>query len=180
MEDKQLIDYVLRQREVFITIPGPWRQKTQLAISIPDLRDAPRRVSGDWGPMYTVSIPPGHPVELAVSAGSDEGQSVERLDIARLQVDSPMLASERRETPLVMKLPVVEQDGLLQLFFDATGTVVRAELHKLSGTASVQLELMDCRPLPRSERPANAAYAGGSGAIEGAHPSLLGAERGVE
>jgi hypothetical protein len=133
MNTNQLIERVLERQEITVTLTGPWGETTHLDLSIPDLRSAPRSVWGDWGPMYTVSVPSDRRIEVSIRPMGGETARRETLDLDRLQVDSPMFAKVRYETPLVMKLPMPERGVVFHIFYGSDGRPAEAEVVPLSG-----------------------------------------------
>ena len=128
MPNPELVDRVLEAHEISIVITGRWGQTTRLRVSIPDLRGAPRRAWGDWGPMYTVSIPPDRAIEISVDAPFASAPRVEALDLSKLEIDSPMAGALRDLTPLVMKLPLLKQRLHLHVYYDPRGRPTKAKL----------------------------------------------------
>lgn len=135
MESTDPIERVLEAHQITVTIAGPWGETTHLSIAIPDLRTAPRRVWGDWGPMYVISLPPDRPVEVFARPPERPEGSRQRLDLSELEIESPMLAATRRATPLVMKLPLTHKGLLLHVFHDPRGLPARVELTPLGGAS---------------------------------------------
>jgi len=132
MNKHELIDLVLRPRTISLAVSGPLHQQADLTVELPELRDAPRSVWGDWGPMYTVFIPPGRRIELEIRGGADSETKRETLAVETLAVESPMMADVRQETPLVMDLPLQERNLRIEVFYDAWGRAAKAEVAPLS------------------------------------------------
>ncbi len=133
MNTNELIERVLERQELTVALTGPWGETAHLELSIPDLRSAPRSVWGDWGPMYTVSVPADRKIEVSIRPDPGQASKRETLDLARLQIDSPMFAKVRWRTPLVMKLPMPERGVEFHLFYDTEGRPAKAEVVPLSG-----------------------------------------------
>lgn len=147
MNNTNLIDAVLRPRTLSLRLVGPWGSTTELHVVLPDLRSSPRSMWGDWGPMYTVSLPPEHPVELHISSSTHPTPLRQVLDLSRIAVESPPLAATRVDTPLVMILPIVQEDIRLMLFFDHDGQLVRGELAPLAkGTTASKMLRVEIEP----------------------------------
>ena len=143
MKNTNLIERVLEARDFSLIVEGAWGEQRYLHVAIPDLRDAPRHVWGDWGPMYTVSLPHDRSVKVSLRTSSTGAVSREAVAEAHLEVHSPMLASARLQTPLVMKLPLRRQGLLLQICYGVDGKPATAKLSPLSSSAKQ-------RPLYRS------------------------------
>lgn len=133
MERRDVIERVLTAHEIAVRMTGPWGETSRLRIAMPDLRSAPRRVWGDWGPMYTVSVPPDRTVHLWIWTPGDAAPAHETLRIDRLRIDSPASASTRAITPLVVELPVPRRRLILQVAYDTHGRPAKAALLPLAG-----------------------------------------------
>ena len=127
MNRTELIERVLETHEISLVVTGPWGETSHVTLRMPDLRRAPRSVWGDWGPMYTVSLPRDRAVEVSVKTGGTR-MPTPPLDLDRLEIDSPRSASVREVTPLVLKLPLPTPGRLLHVFYGTEGRPVRAEL----------------------------------------------------
>ncbi len=133
MTHTDLIERVLEAHEVSLVITGPWGEATHVNVAMPDLRCAPRQVWGDWGPMYTVSLPPDRTIEVSVRTPTDPEITREALDIGKLEIDSPMSAATRRRTPLVVKLPLARRGLGLHVHYDTQGRPAKAEILPIGG-----------------------------------------------
>ncbi len=134
MEHTTLIERILDAHDVSFVITGPWGEATHVSVALPDLRSADRSAWGDWGPMYSVCLPTGCAVEVSARASGTREPLREALDLNRLEIESPMLASTRQATPLVMKLPLPRQEVNLLIFYDANAQPVRVELMPITAT----------------------------------------------
>lgn len=127
MTNPQLIDTVLAAHTVFVRIVVPWGLGPEIEIQLPDLRSAPRSTAGaDWGPSYRVAISPDCKPRCFVRTGQSTDEH--RIDVAHLDVESPMWASDRRVTPLYIDLPLFEHALCVRVYYDAQGQAHRAEL----------------------------------------------------
>lgn len=135
MKTTELIERVLERHEFTVAITGPWGERVDVHVVIPDLRSAARSVWGDWGPMYTVSLPPERKPEVSVRLAMARTATREVLELPRLQIDSPMAARTRRVTPLVMKLPISERGVALHVSYDTRGRPASAEVVPLPGAS---------------------------------------------
>ena len=127
MKTNQLIDLILKPHRFSVFITGPWGEKIEITIDIPDLRSCPRNIWGDWGPMYTVFLPPDCRIELLVrTSGKPEGTQ-KNLELEHIEVQSPMLAAKRSVTPLFMEIPLMRQKMPIRIYYDIQGTAVEAE-----------------------------------------------------
>ena len=146
MNSTDLIDLVLSGDRVSFVITGPWAQRTTVELALPDLRSARRACWGDWGPMYKVSVPPDRPIGMRVHA-PDGGPSIaQTLDLTEVRVESPILASTREQTPLVMTLPLVDHGVCVSIYFDHQGQAVHTEAAPLmtSGAMSGASAITRC------------------------------------
>ncbi len=138
MESTELIERVLAPQDISSVITDPWGVESRFRIQLPELRSAPRQVWGDWGPMYTVTVPEDRAITLCISTRT--GETLRETVAARqIQIESPMLADERELTPLVMKLPLNRSGLSLHLFYDAEGLPKRAEIERLAVEADKPL-----------------------------------------
>lgn len=128
MECTELIDLILQPHEVSAMFSDPLGQETHITVAVPDLRSARRSAWGDWGPMYTVFIPPGRTIHVTTrAAGSSSGSRV-ALDSSQFEVESPLLASAREITPLIANIPLRNRGSILRIFYDARGRAMRTAL----------------------------------------------------
>jgi hypothetical protein len=137
MELHALIDFVLGPQTISLTARTLRQQRADVTVEMPDLRQAPRSVRGDWGPVYTVSIPAGRYIELRLQLGDSDHTTRERLTLETLTIAAPVLADIRRATPLVMELPLREHNLRIRVFYDTEGRVAKADMAPLLGNQAL-------------------------------------------
>ncbi|MEZ6186717.1 MAG: hypothetical protein R3F62_17110 [Planctomycetota bacterium] len=130
MNTPELVDLVLRPHEFTLVIAGPWGQQLTLTVEVPDLRAAPRTCWGDWGVNYRIELPSERPIAVWADLGEGRRTRTE-LDLSQLYLESPVLAATRELTPLVMRLPLFEQQVCLHVHYDPQGKAARIELAPL-------------------------------------------------
>ncbi|MEZ4445036.1 MAG: hypothetical protein R3B72_38540 [Polyangiaceae bacterium] len=154
MESQDLIDRLLRPHRVVVAVTGPLGRTTTLTVSFPDLRSASRCVRGDWGPMYEIALAPRSPIEVLTQVDGEEPER-EIVDIARLEIESPIAAIVRETTPLFTKLPLRGRGLMLRLFYDVQGRATSADLLPLEGGAG-RLYHIEVAPSDDERGPAGA------------------------
>jgi hypothetical protein len=65
-------------------------------LTLPDFSQLNYKLWGDWGPMYTFQLKGDDPIEISYNG------KVNALEQTELEVNSPMLASERKEFPFML------------------------------------------------------------------------------
>ena len=81
-----------------LSIPVKVSESETLVIKIPELDGTSVTSWGDWGPMYRFQLSPTHPIQI------EKGGVQWSLDQPFLEVESPILAQQRQETPFVINV----------------------------------------------------------------------------
>jgi len=137
MKSTDLIERILQAHDVSLVITDPRGHETHVAVAVPDLTSAPRRVWGDWGPMYAIALPADGTVAVAVGSDQKPARSYEELDARWLEIESPMVATVRAATPLVMNVPLPHRPLVLRVFYDLLARPVRAEVESTVETDGI-------------------------------------------
>lgn len=100
----------------------------QLEIDSPDLRDLPRSMWGDWGPMYTFAPEAGCAFGLSYRCRSLALEGDEEIEVSKIELNSPMLFERREQNPFYLELHD-ERHGLsFRGYLDASGRPAGLEL----------------------------------------------------
>lgn len=127
MQDEERLERILRPRSICLPAWGPGAEVTEVRVTLPDLRSAPRSQWGDWGPMYSVQVPAAHALQVELRLPGSQASTRHALALQRIVLESPMAARTRACTPLMMTLPLASPKGALTLYFDPLGEAARAE-----------------------------------------------------
>lgn len=123
------------------TLEFAWKQEGKprnTRIAFPELIHNPLRTWGDWGPMHSIRLRPHQ--QILVFTRLDEGniEQVSHLMPAQLLLESPMLASEREECPLVLTIEDQWRGFRYRLGLDHAGDVSSVEVQQTGVKARQQ------------------------------------------
>ncbi|MEB3204454.1 MAG: hypothetical protein VKP57_07110 [Candidatus Sericytochromatia bacterium] len=121
MKSRQPIDRILRERELSFVLEDAYGIRGSLDISIPDLRCAPRSLSGEWGPCHTLDVPEESPIVVVARWQGGTPVSAVLAGPRKVQLESPMLASTRARYPLYLDLPLPGTQRRIWVYFDPLG-----------------------------------------------------------
>jgi len=123
MKSRQPIDRILRGRELRFVLEDAHGIQGSLVITIPDLRCAPRTVSGEWGPCHTLDVPEDSPIMVIARWQGDSPVAAVLAGPRKVQLEAPMLASARARHPLYMDLPLPGTHRRIWIHFDPLGFI---------------------------------------------------------
>lgn len=101
------------------------------SIRMPALRQNPLDTWGDWGPMHSIKLHATQQILVATRSEDAGIEQVSHLRPARLHLESPMRADERRLTPLVLTLDDGWRGFRYRLGLADDGRVLKADVGQI-------------------------------------------------
>jgi len=116
---------------------GKLGETREIEVLLPNLSKSKYSVWGDWGPMHSYELAGGNKMRV-----SFEGHSYE-LEQGRIEFLSPILAEDRKETPLYSYCKDQQSGHVFYMYFDQSFNLQRVEawdLNKKNRSYEVQTE----------------------------------------
>jgi|GEM_PF-1437731 len=99
-------------------------QVFDVIVTVPDLRSCNVDAWGDWGPMYTCHLVDGQHLRVTYRCRETRRTVSYELQGRMVAVNSPMFASERKQTPLYIEVNDFARGIELRGYMNGDGTVV--------------------------------------------------------
>lgn len=105
--------------------------RRETSIRFPELLHNHLDTWGDWGPMHSIRLHPHQQILVRTRCEEGNVEQVSHLRPARVQLESPMRATERERTPLVLDLEDGWRGLRYRLGLGADGRIASVEVTQI-------------------------------------------------
>lgn len=119
-------------------------QSFEIEIQTPDLNSVQKRLWGDWGPMYTCTLPADQQFVVRYHCETLGKSSACEFSPPTVGVHSPARVDERARHPLYLEVDDMARNLRIRVYMDETGTPDQLEAMPLcAGMSAAELIFRD-------------------------------------
>lgn len=125
MDSLDLFKAVCRKKSCTFVYDGILESST-VRLEVPDLSQCHFSVLGDWGPTYRLDLRGEIPIKIELKRGA--AWEVFEARPKSLAFESHRDPDVRQQTPLFTRIPWIEKDLFINVYYDQTGEIHFSQL----------------------------------------------------
>ena len=111
--------------------------KTEVQIMIPEFHENKFEITGDWGPMYHISVNPENPLQVGykdLKSGIEDNYTLEQRSF---KMESPMVYKVRKDFPFMIQIKDEGKGFDFHLYMNTSADLGKIEVFRSSDSVKL-------------------------------------------